>query len=449
MIRVSMNVPTLNLADVSDALAGLMVPLLISAAAVVAALLLSALLRAGLRVAARRWPTMLRLSVRIKWPLRLLLASIAVWLAVVFTTEEASWTAPAEQTLRIMVIVAGAWLLVQVTHVLQDAIVARFPTDMADNRHARQIHTQVQMLDRLVTALIVVVAAAAILYTFPAMRAIGVSILASAGLAAIIAGLAAQSTLANVFAGMQIAFSDSFRVDDVVVVEDEWGVIEEITLTYVVVRVWDDRCLILPSTYFTSTPFQNWTRRSSQLLGTVELDVDWTVPMDGLRTEMQRLLSQTDLWDQRVSGIQVTEATGGLIRVRALASAVSAPILWDLRCYLREGLITWLQETESGLPRTRVAALEGENIADIAIRRESSTGRAARPNPTTGPGGDVPLSGHDTGLFTGTNEAVQRSKPFSGPAQEVLDEREKAAPRATRPPEASDQQDRSGFEDRV
>jgi len=278
------------------------------------------------------------------------------------------------------------------------------------------------------------------------MRAVGASILASAGLAAIIAGLAAQSTLANVFAGMQVAFSDSFRVDDVVIVEQEWGVIEEITLTYVVVRVWDDRRLVLPSTYFTSTPFQNWTRRSSQLLGTVEIDVDWTVPMDDLRTEMNRLLSQTDLWDQRVGVIQMTDATGGLIRVRALASAVSAPILWDLRCYLREGLITWLLEAESGLPRTRVAALEGADIADIAVRRESSTRGAARKDPTTRPGRNAPFSVHDTGLFTGTYAAVQRSKPFTGPAQEVLDEREKAAERAKVPPESAEQQKGSGSE---
>ena len=441
-----MNVPALNMADKTDALSGLIVPLLVSAAAVLVALFLAALITAGLRVSARRWPNMLSLSVRIKWPLRLLLASIGVWLAIHFTTKDPSWTAPAEQTLRIMVIVAGAWLLVQVTHAVQDAIVARFPTNVPDNRHARQIHTQVKMLERLFTALIVVVAAAAILYTFPGMRAVGASILASAGLAAIIAGLAAQSTLANVFAGMQVAFSDSFRVDDVVIVEEEWGVIEEITLTYVVVRVWDDRRLVLPSTYFTSTPFQNWTRRSSQLLGTVEIDVDWTVPMDDLRTEMNRLLSQTDLWDQRVGVIQMTDATGGLIRVRALASAVSAPILWDLRCYLREGLITWLLEAESGLPRTRFAALDGENIADIAARRESSTRGAPRKDRTTKPSGNAPFSVHDTGLFTGTYAAVQRSKPFSGPAQDVLAEREKEAQRAKIPPESAEQQNESGSE---
>jgi hypothetical protein len=169
----------------------------------------------------------------------------------------------------------------------------------------------------------------------------------------------------------------------------------------------------------------------------VEIDVDWTVPMDDLRTEMNRLLSQTDLWDQRVGVIQMTDATGGLIRVRALASAASAPILWDLRCYLREGLITWLLKAESGLPRTRIAALDGENIADTAVGRESSTGRAARKDPATKPSGNAPFSVHDTGLFTGTYAAVQRSKPFTGPAQAVLDERQQAAHQAKIPPESA------------
>src|SRR3712207_6783548 len=191
--------------------------------------------------------------------------------------------------------------------------------------------------------------------TFPGARAAGTSLFASAGVVSVIAGLAAQSTLANVFAGLQLAFTDAIRVDDVVVVEGEWGRIEEITMTYVVVHLWDDRRLIMPSTYFTTTPFQNWTRRAADLLGTVELDLDWSVPVDEMRQELTRLLESTDLWDHRVGVLQVTEATGGYVRVRALASAVDAPTLFDLRCHVREELVDWLQRTHPGaLPRARV-----------------------------------------------------------------------------------------------
>ena len=194
---------------------------------------------------------------------------------------------------------------------LEDAALQRYRIDVADNRHARRVRTQVQVLRRITVAILVLCAIAAILLTFPSARALGASLLASAGLISIVAGLAAQSSLANVFAGLQLAFTDAIRVDDVVVVADEWGRIEEITLTYVVVHVWDDRRLILPSTYFTTTPFENWTRRAADLLGTVELDVDWEVPVEAMRAELTRLLQDTDLWDRRVGILQVTDAVGG------------------------------------------------------------------------------------------------------------------------------------------
>src|SRR3712207_3167437 len=165
--------------------------------------------------------------------------------------------------------------------------------------------------------------------TFPGARAAGTSLFASAGVLSVVAGLAAQSSLANVFAGLQLAFTDAMRGDDVVVVGGERGRIEEITMTYIVVHLWDDRRLILPSTYFTTTPFQNWTRRQADLLGTVEMDLDWSVPVDEMRQELTRLLEASDLWDGRVGVLQVTEATGGYVRVRALASARDAPTLFD------------------------------------------------------------------------------------------------------------------------
>jgi len=306
-------------------------------------------------------------------------------------------------------------------------------------------------------SILVVVGAAAILLTFPEARTIGASLLASAGLVSIVAGLAAQTSLANVFAGMQIAFTDAIRVDDVVVVDGEWGRIEEITMTYVVVHVWDDRRLIMPSTYFTTTPFQNWTRRAADLLGTVELDLDWDVPVEALRDELSRLLEATDLWDQRVGILQVTEATGGYVRLRALASAADAPTLFDLRCYVREGLVDWLQEhAPTALPRTRVERVEA--VRDAARPPGApASGRLGQPEPVTGETGvtaaaedgsapvvrrrsyarnhagdtqQVELHPRDARLFTGSFDAIERSRAFSGPGQEVIEEREEAAERA-------------------
>ncbi len=312
-----------------------------------------------MRLSAARWPLLASLSERIKWPLRLLLATIGIWLAIFFTTDPSSPWAAVDHGVLIIVIAVCGWLLIEVTRAIQDGIGAKFPIDVEDNGQARRVHTQVQILGRLAIALIVSVALAAILMSFPEMRAVGASILASAGLAAIVAGIAAQSALANVFAGLQVAFSDSIRVDDVVVVEGEFGRIEEITLTYVVVLIWDQRRMIMPSTYFTNSPFENWTRSATDLVGTVELDVDWTVSVDGMRQELDRLLDETDLWDGRSAGIQVTDSTGGFVRVRAVASAESAPKVWDLRCYLREGLVNWIQQSGAGLPRTRLEGLPG------------------------------------------------------------------------------------------
>lgn len=340
--------------DESQVVSELVGPVVFSAVSMVCALLVASLLRRVMRRSSIRWPLLGSLSTRVKWPLRLLLCTFAVWLALYATASAASdWDALA-QALLIFVIAATGWLLIEITRAFQDVIAARFPMDMADNRQARRVRTQVQILGRLLIALIIVISLAAILLSFSGMRAVGASILASAGLAAIVAGIAAQSSLANVFAGIQVVFADSIRVDDVVIVEGQYGYVEEITLTYVVVRIWDDRRLVLPSTYFTTTPFENWTRIASELLGTVELDVDWTVSVDGMRGELDRLLAATDLWDGRAAGIQITDATGGIVRVRALASARSAPLLWDLRCYIREGLVDWVQKSGAGLPRTRL-----------------------------------------------------------------------------------------------
>jgi Mechanosensitive ion channel len=265
------------------------------------------------------------------------------------------------------------------------------------------VRTQLSLLRRLVVVMIAVLAGAAMLLTFPAARAAGASILASAGVISIVAGLAAQTSLANVFAGLQLAFTDAIRVDDVVVVQEEWGRIEEITLTYVVVHVWDDRRLVLPSTYFTTTPFQNWTRKESAVLGAVELDVDWSTPFDGMRAELDRLLGASPLWDRRVGVLQVTDAVGALVRVRVLVSAHDGPTLFDLRCQVREGLVVWLRrEHEHALPRFR---------HEPAGAGPAAAGRRP-PSPTV------------EGLFTGSSEGRQRSRAFTGPDDAELADRD-------------------------
>lgn len=414
----------------ADGVQGFVVPTLSLLAAVVVAYLTATLLAVLVRRLARRSAVAADLTRRSRKPMRAVLLVVAVWIALRLSTDPADWTRTVEHVLLIAFIVTVAWLIGSLAFVLEDAALQRYRIDVADNRHARRVRTQVQVLRRITVAILVLCAIAAILLTFPSARALGASLLASAGLISIVAGLAAQSSLANVFAGLQLAFTDAIRVDDVVVVADEWGRIEEITLTYVVVHVWDDRRLILPSTYFTTTPFENWTRRAADLLGTVELDVDWEVPVDAMRTELTRLLQDTDLWDRRVGILQVTDAVGGMVRVRALASAVDAPTLFDLRCYVREGLVGWLQrEAPESLPKTRFeggAPLSGRRAAP----RPDSAPTPVLPAPGAWSPDDtqtITTGGQDARLFTGSIEALERSRNFSGPGQDVIDEREQTA----------------------
>jgi len=192
------------------------------------------------------------------------------------------------------------------------------------------------------------------LMVFESVRQLGTSILASAGVLGIIVGFAAQKSIATVLAGFQIAMTQPIRLDDVVIVEGEWGRIEEITLTYVVVLIWDQRRLVVPISYFIEKPFQNWTRVSAELLGTIFLYMDYTVPLDKLRAELDRLLAETDMWDKRVKVVQVTDSKERVIEVRVLVSAADASTAWNLRCMLREKLIGYLQRNHpESLPRTR------------------------------------------------------------------------------------------------
>ncbi len=262
-----------------------------------------------------------------------------------------------------------AWLVIKLANVGEDLIFIQYRIDVRDNLEARKIHTQTRFLKRLVIVIVSILAGAVILMTFDKVRQLGTSILASAGIAGIIIGFAAQKSIANLLAGFQIAFTNPINIDDVVIVEGEWGRIEEITLTYVVVRIWDLRRLILPITYFIEKPFQNWTRVSADLLGTVFLSVDYTVPVGEIRGELTRILDGNKLWDGKVNVVQVTNATEHTMEVRALMSAADSSNLWDLRCEVREKLIRFVRENyPQSLPKTRAEILDRAHKPSLASR---------------------------------------------------------------------------------
>lgn len=251
-----------------------------------------------------------------------------------------------------------AFILFQAVDAAAAIVLGQYRIEGRDNLRARSIHTQVLVLKKVAVTVIGIFTLASMLMVFESVRQFGASILASAGIAGIIVGLAAQRSIATLLAGFQIALTQPIRVDDVVIVENEWGRIEDITLTYVVVRIWDLRRLVLPITYFIEQPFQNWTRTSADILGTVFLQVDYTVPLDAIRAELTRILEASPSWDRRVNGVQVTDAKEHTLEVRALMSAADASLAWNLRCEVREKLIGFiLREYPDSLPRFR-ASLE-------------------------------------------------------------------------------------------
>ena len=363
--------------------------------AVVIAVVVTAVVALIIRSIGKRktWARLLIRRVRI--PFRVLLLTIAVWAALAATVSGDTWPGLVDRIFQIATIGAAAWLVGATFVFLEDLGAERYRTDTADNRRARRLRTQMTIIRRVAVAAVVEIAIGASLLTFPEARTAGASRLASAGVLSIVAGLAAQSSLTNIFAGMQLAFSDAIRLDDVVIVENEWGRIEEITLTYVVVHLWDDRRLVLPTNYFTTQPFQNWTRTGSELLGAVELDLDWRVRPEEMRTELHRILEETDLWDRRVSVLQVTDAVGGYVRIRVLVTAKDAPTLFDLRCYVRERLVTWLHESDPiALPRQRVEMQH----------EEAGTAPAPRSRTKSAP----------DNLFSGDRQSNERGALFTG-----------------------------------
>lgn len=259
-----------------------------------------------------------------------------------------------DKVLAILVIILLSWFLLRVIDLASAIIMRQFDIQEEDNLDERKIITQLQYIRQVAAVVLVILALALILLQFDGVRQVGTGILTSAGVAGIIIGFAAQRSIANLLAGFQIAFTQPIRIDDVVIVEGEWGRIEEITLTYVVIKIWDQRRLVVPLQYFIDKPFQNWTRSTAELTGAVFLYVDYTFPVDSLRSELKSYLEQHPLWDQRVMAVQVTDAKPDVMEVRLLVSAGNAGNTFDLRCDVREHMIAFAQQHyPKALPRQR------------------------------------------------------------------------------------------------
>ncbi|WP_228373282.1 mechanosensitive ion channel family protein [Demequina silvatica] len=364
-----------------------------------------------MRVVARRNAWAGALVAQVRGPFWALALLLGLWFGVHASLRRSDWMPAISQVFTIAAIAILAWLLIAVVRFVSDVALDHNRIDIPDNRLARRLRTQTLIVRRLAIALIVVIAIGAALFTFDSVRAVGASVLASAGIASIVAGLAAQSVLGNMFAGIQLVFSDALRVDDVIVAQGEWGRVGEITLSYVVLDLWDDRRLVLPCTYFTTTPYENWTRQGSELLGSVEFDLDWRVSPQRMREHLETVLEQTPLYDGRASVLQVTEATGGYVRVRILVTAKDAPTLYDLRCFVREAMVLWIQSVmPDAAPAQRV--LVSEAAAPAPRGR-----RAAAPAEHAG----------DGGLFTGSAEAEERASQFTHGIPRVTVEGDDAA----------------------
>jgi small-conductance mechanosensitive channel len=315
---------------------------MIVAISIVAALGLHALIIATIRHAVRNKPFLRSLLRPLKGPLRLALLMLGLNVAVSTAPMDAGLAAVFSRILQVAFIALIGWMLLVTTHLGATIYLSRYNLQAEDNLLARKHVTQVRVLRGALDTLIVVLTIAFALMTFPQVRQFGVSLFASAGVAGIVAGLAARPMLSNLIAGIQLAITQPIRIEDAVIVENEWGWIEEITATYVVVRLWDLRRMIVPLTYFIEKPFQNWTHESASLIGTVLLRVDFTAPVDAIRRKLEEIVGSTPLWDGAVVNLQVTDADARSIELRALVSARSAAAAWDLRCLVREKLVEYL-----------------------------------------------------------------------------------------------------------
>ncbi len=353
--------PTAGWESLSDAFTKFVWVALFLAVAVVLGLILHALLRRVFQQIVK--DTKIKVDdLILKYtapPLRLFLIMIITLLELRLLEPVADLNRASVDILRQIVgdllIVGVTWLLIAGVDIFEAALLRRYDVNVRDNLAARKVHTQLRVIKRIVVIVILFIGLACLLMTFEKVRQLGTSLLASAGIAGIIIGFAAQRSLGTFIAGLQIAITQPIRIDDVVIVEGEWGRIEEITLTYVVVRIWDLRRLIVPINYFIEKPFQNWTRVSADILGTIYIYTDPTVPVAAVREELQRIVKESDKWDGKACGLVVTNMTERAVELRGLISAADASAAWDLRCDVREKLIAFLQaKYPDALPRNRV-----------------------------------------------------------------------------------------------
>lgn len=331
------------------------------ATAVLAALVVDRLILGAARRLFARRPFVMTLVERTRGPARLALVILVARLTAAVAPFDDATALALGRTLTLAFVMLLGWIAVRAVDIGATVYLRRFRLDVEDNLLARKHVTQVRILKRALDTLVVIITVAAALMTFDSVRQYGVSLFASAGAAGLVIGLAARPVLSNLIAGIQLAVTQPIRVDDAVIVENEWGWIEEITATYIVVRLWDWRRLVVPLTYFIEKPFQNWTRENASLIGSVMLHVDHTAPVERVRAKLEEIARQSRLWDGRVVNLQVTDARERSLELRALVSARNAPATWDLRCEVREKLIAFLRdELPWALPRERLDLRPGE-----------------------------------------------------------------------------------------
>lgn len=308
----------------------------------------------------RPFETLSLLKTHVRWAFWVFMPSLFFLLATNLQSARFLRRHPiADKAAEVLFLVASTWLMVQLLKVGELVLIRQYDTTQDVNLSHRKFVTQVRFVRRILAFGVVLIGASLVMISFQGSRKVGLSVLTSAGVVSVLIGFAAQKTLANLLAGVQIAFNQQIRLDDAVVVEKEWGRIEEINLTSVIVRLWDRRRLILPITYFVETPFENWTRNDASITGAVFLYLDYNVPIESIRQKARELAESNPLWNGDVFALQVTDTQPTCIVVRVLVSAQDAPSAFELRCYIREQLIAFIRDAyPQGLPQTRLLLAE-------------------------------------------------------------------------------------------
>lgn len=373
----------------------------------------------------RKSPEVRRVIDRTRLPLLLAVTAIGARLAIGFVARQEVWYPLVSFALIVVIVVGLAWWALRLVGVVEAFILSKYIGEGAEahleDRRGRRLQTQVSLIRRILAAVIITVAVAAVLLSIEQVRALGVGMLASAGVVSVVAGMALQSTLTNLFAGIQLAFTDTIRVGDVVTVEDNFATVEDITLSVVVLKSWTGRRFIYPSSYFVGTPFENWTRVGTEMMGTVELEVDWRVPVDAMRGRLKRLVAATDLWDGREASIQVTEALGGMVKVWVVVSARNSGELWDLQCLVREDLVHFLRaEYPYAVAAQRMLISRDEGLVEMSERGDENPAAPAEDPAVDAATGEQKYSGTDDGPAGASRGQVSSGEVASGEEQGFL-----------------------------